>query len=288
MTRRHNLLFQSHNQQTLGQTQSSIPTIDVELKVAGDGNRTCLMEEPNRPSEPVEVYRQCPKPTSSNEDIFRSSSKRRCSNEREPIDSAEAKIPELPDPKQDICPNKFLCQLVDALHGLQLEPKPALSMNDFFCEVSEKQMAAYNNEVVSAVRDNDLDQLKRFHESGQVMDCFNRFGESLLNLACRRGFEDIVRYLLDETEVCVRSSDDCGRTPLHDACWNPVPQLKVCKWILEREPVLFFVKDRRGCTAFDYARPEHWPVWRKFLLENRDCLKVLTRPENRARLAKTV
>ena len=53
------------------------------------------------------------------------------------------------------------------------------------------------------------------------MDCFNRFGESLLNIACRRGFEDIVAYLLEQESVSVRHCDDCGRTPLHDACWHP-------------------------------------------------------------------
>ena len=109
---------------------------------------------------------------------------------------------------------------------------------------------------------------------------YNRFGESLLHMACRRGFEDIVDYLLDqESETETRICDDNGRTVLHDACWNPSPQLKICKRILDRDPILFFICDNRGCSAFEYARPEHWEIWRNFLLDNKDSLKALKHEE---------
>ena len=218
-------------------------------------------------------------PVSSDEDLIKYGQKRRCSNEREKIELPPSTVVSLPDPDEDISPDDFLVKLVMAQYGISLEAKPALSLEGFFLEVTEAQMACYNTEVVSAVRNNDLDHLKQLHVLGQPMDCFNRFGESLLNIACRRGFEDIVKYLLEQESVSVRYSDDCGRTPLHDACWHPSPQLTICKWILERDPVLFFTKDRRGCTAFKYARPEHWPIWRKFLLDNRESLERLTKAE---------
>jgi ankyrin repeat protein len=88
------------------------------------------------------------------------------------------------------------------------------------------------------------------------MNCFNRFGESLLHMDCRRGFEDTVEFLLDQPEVDVRICDDNGRTILHDACWNPLPQLKTCRRILQRDPTLLFISDNRGCSAFQYARRE--------------------------------
>jgi hypothetical protein len=229
------------------------------------------------------------KAVSSDEDFFSSikiSRKRRCSNELERFDSSSNKFFALPDPNEDISPDDFLVQLIDAVYGYKFEAKPTLLLKGFFGKVSEEQMVAYNTDVVAAVRNNELDQLKRLHQNGQAMNCFNRFGESLLNIACRRGFEDVVRYLLDQPDVSVRYSDDCGRTPLHDTCWNPSPQLTICKWILERDPALFFAMDRRGCTAFQYARPEHWPIWRKFLLDNRDSLKGLTDPDIRSRLYK--
>lgn len=192
----------------------------------------------------------------------------------------------LPNVDENISPDEFLLRLVDAHLGFKLEPKKALDLKQFLTKATDEQIAAYTTEVVTAVRDEELDHLRRMEQNGQVMNCFNRFGESLLNLACRRGFESIVRYLLDIPDVNLRHSDDCGRTPLHDACWHPEPQLTICKWILEEEPALFFIMDRRGCTAFQYARPQHWPIWRKFLMDNRQILERLKEPTIRAMLTK--
>jgi len=97
----------------------------------------------------------------------------------------------LPDPDTDASPDEYLLLLTKALIGKDLEAKPALSLDSFFYEVTEEQMAAYTMEVVNSVRNNDLVLLKKLHQEGQALDCFNRFGESLLNMACRRGFESI-------------------------------------------------------------------------------------------------
>lgn len=192
----------------------------------------------------------------------------------------------LPDVDENISPDEFLLKLVDAQLGIKVEPKKAMEVKGFFHHSTDEEVAAYNSEVVSAVRDEELDRLRKMQENGQQLNCFNRFGESLLNLACRRGFESIVRYLMDQPSITVKTSDDCGRTPLHDACWHPQPQLSICKWILEEEPALFFIMDRRGCTAFEYARPQHWPIWRKFLLENRHSLDGLKDPARKSMLYK--
>ena len=195
---------------------------------------------------------------------------------------------ELPDPNEDkVSPDDFLHKLVYATCGLELEPKKAKSLENFFAKVTDEQIAAYTITVVQACRSNDLDALKKLQsEEGQIMNCFNRFGESLLTMACRRGFEDIVEYLLDSAEVDVRISDDSGRTVLHDACWNPSPQLKICQWIMQRDPALFFIADNRGCTPFQYARPEHWGIWRRFLLDNKDTLQSLTNEDVKTKLSK--
>jgi hypothetical protein len=192
---------------------------------------------------------------------------------------------ELPDVNENVSPDDFLLKLVSAQYNVSLQVKPALSLENFFSDVSEEQMAAYNIQIVTTARNNDLNGLKKLHSEGQRLDCTNRFGESLLNMACRRGFEDVVEFFLEQ-DVNVRICDDGGRTPLHDACWHPSPQLSICKWIIEREPSLFLISDKRGCTAFQYARPEHWPIWRTFLFENRECLKALTKPEILNRLTK--
>lgn len=198
---------------------------------------------------------------------------------------SEPTVP-LPDVDENISPDEFLLKLVDAQLGYKLEPKKATEIKDFFHKSTDDEVAAYTTEVVTAVRDEELDHLRKMQNDGQELNCFNRFGESLLNLACRRGFESIVRYLMDQPGVTFKTSDDCGRTILHDACWHPQPQLKICQWILEEEPLLFFVMDRRGCTPFEYARPQHWPVWRQFLLDNRYNLGGLKDPAIRSMLAK--
>jgi hypothetical protein len=194
---------------------------------------------------------------------------------------------ELPDPKENISPDEFLMKLVKFMCNVDLEAKTARSLEGYFCSVSDEQIAAYTIKVVSAVRTNDLEALKALQSDGQILNCFNRFGESLLTMACRRGFEDIVAYLLNQPDIDIRISDDSGRTVLHDACWNPSPQLKICKWILEREPALFFILDNRGCSAFHYARPEHWGIWRQFLLDNRELLTSLKKDDVLAKLAKS-
>lgn len=195
--------------------------------------------------------------------------------ERISLPSEEPREP-LPDPSVVMSPDEYLLKLVKAMYGLDLEVKAALSMKAFFCDVTDEQVAAYNMKVVGAVRNNDVNALKQLHEEGQALNCFNRFGESLLNMSCRRGFADIVSYLLQQPDIDVRIRDDSGRTPLHDACWNPKPQLEICKGLIERDPALLLIADKRGHTAFQYARREDWGTWCKFLHENRQSLKPLS------------
>lgn len=200
----------------------------------------------------------------------------------------EVKEAELPDPKStNVDPDKYLAQLTKALWGADIKVKPALDLKDFFEEITEEQMAAYNMEIVSAARENNVDKLKALcEERGRdCLDCFNRFGEGLLNMACRRGFKEMAKFLLSEVHLSVRVRDDYGRTPCHDACWHPEPQLEICGWILERDPSLFLVADKRGFTPFQYARPNDWPVWRKFLFDNRDLLSPLAEPQVVAKFA---
>jgi Ankyrin repeats (3 copies) len=199
----------------------------------------------------------------------------------------EDPIMDLPDHTIHESPEVYLQKLVKVMcHGRELEVKKARSLEGFFARVTEAQMEAYTIAVVSVVRNNDLAGLKELHSKGQVLNCFNRFGESLLHMACRRGFDDMVEFLLGQPEMDIRICDDNGRTVLHDACWNPSPQLKICQRILERDPTLFFIADNRGCSAFQYARPEHWDIWRKFLLDNKESLTALNQPDVLERLAK--
>ena len=187
----------------------------------------------------------------------------------------------LPDPKEDVKPTVFLQDLVESLYGYRPEVKTASTLKGYFPEVSEDQIAAYDMNVLNAARDDDLQRLKGLYESGQTMDCCNRFGESLLHLVCRRGFEDVALFLLVDVELKVRICDDCGRNPFHDICWNPTAQIEIAKLLLERDPTLLLIGDKRGHTPFDYARPEDWQTWRDFLFEHRSYLEPLQEESTR-------
>jgi ankyrin repeat protein len=184
---------------------------------------------------------------------------------------------------ENVDPDEYLIQLIEALWpGVKLQVKSAVELDNFFPIITEQQMSAYNMHVVKMARLNDVTGLRKyFEENGrEALDCFNRFGEGLLNMACRRGFVEMAEFLLSpEVNLSARVRDDYGRTPLHDACWHPQPQLAICKWIMERDPSLFLVADKRGFTPFQYARKNDWTIWRQFLFENKEFLKALTNPD---------
>ncbi|KAL3778089.1 hypothetical protein ACHAWO_001755 [Cyclotella atomus] len=145
-----------------------------------------------------------------------------------------------------------------------------ISQDSYFISLTEDQQLAYNNEKVGAVQNNDVDALRLMLHSGEIMQTSNRFGESLLHTACRRGFTDVVHFFLYEAGVCPRIRDDMGRTPMHDACWSScAPNHDLMRMLIETAPEMLLSKDGRGHTPFDYARREHWPNWVMFLNENR-------------------
>ena len=187
------------------------------------------------------------------------------------MESIQSRLP-LPDAANDD-PDDYLLMLLHAMFPqIKVRVKSSNELNDYFPTPTEEQMSNYTTQVVNVVRLNDAQQMKEYYQThGRAsLDCCNRFGEGLLNMACRRGFTETVKYLLlsPEIQLNVRVRDDGGRTPLHDACWYPEPQLDVCAWIMQQDPSLFLVADKRGYTPFQYARKSDWLVWRKFLYSN--------------------
>lgn len=145
-----------------------------------------------------------------------------------------------------------------------------ISQESYFISLTEEQQLAYNNEKVGAVQNNDVEALRDMLHGGEIMQTSNRFGESLLHTACRRGFTDVVHFFLYEAGVCPRIRDDMGRTPMHDACWSScAPNHELMLMLIEFAPEMLLSTDGRGHTPFDYARREHWPNWVSFLNENR-------------------
>lgn len=133
---------------------------------------------------------------------------------------------------------------------------------------------AYDLEAVRAIRTSDIDRLKELLAEGRSLDACNQFGESLVHMACRRGNVAVVDFLVNTARVSGDVKDDFGRTPLHDACWTPTPNLAVMDVLLKAvSPQLLLVEDVRGHTPFHYARKEHAGVWLQFLKERSDLIK---------------
>jgi hypothetical protein len=160
--------------------------------------------------------------------------------------------------------------------GYKADTKSSSSLANFFLELNNEHIEAYSVELVKAIRDRNIPLLRQFHESGRMLQCSNRFGESLLHMACRRGYTDVVRFLIKEADVSLRIKDDFGRTPLHDACWSASPNFELMELIIEHDPDLLLIEDGRGHSPFSYARRSHWKEWNDFLTARRETLRLNT------------
>lgn len=146
-----------------------------------------------------------------------------------------------------------------------------------FVEPTQSMIDAYKMETIQACRSQDLAKLRQLFERGEVLNCCNRFGESLIHMACRRGDLDTVKFLLLEADASLYIRDDYGRTPLHDACWTPSPKFDLIDFLIEQAPEFLNVKDVRGHTPLHYIRREHWAEWTKFLTDRKEKLRFKRR-----------
>ena len=168
---------------------------------------------------------------------------------------------------KDVSPSDYLIQEIrQRIHG-DIIMHRATEIVGFFREPTEEDFTSYNNTAVSAIRSRNIEKLRELYKNGTSLQSCNRFGESLVHMACRRGFTDVVEFLITEASISVNIRDDFGRTPLHDACWTSQPNLALVDTLIRKEPRLLLMSDKRGYTPFQYARKEHWDIWRRFLSE---------------------
>ena len=148
-----------------------------------------------------------------------------------------------------------------------------------FLPPTAAMLEAYGTSIVMEVRNNNLEAVKKLFQEGQFkygVNACNRFGESILHIACRRGHLDMVKFLVGEAGLsCSTIRDDYHRTPLHDAFWTSTASPDVVEYMLEQPFVvdLLMAKDKRGFTPLDYSRGEDREKWLRFLWERRDLLK---------------
>eukprot|EP00980_Cylindrotheca_fusiformis_P009017 scaffold1934_cov79-Cylindrotheca_fusiformis.AAC.6 len=159
--------------------------------------------------------------------------------------------------------------------GCNPEVVSSQSLPDFFAEVTEEEIQAYDAEALRAIREADMETLRRFLDENRPLKCSNQFGESLLHLACRKSLITVVTFLVDEANVPLNVRDDMGRSPLHDAFWCPEVNFELVDLILQRCPDLLMISDKRGHPPLAYARKQHWKSWNTFLQSRSDIIKTI-------------
>ena len=117
--------------------------------------------------------------------------------------------------------------------------------------------------LVSALRKGGCALMKKtLDQPGCHVMASNKAGHTLLHCACRLGDEEAVQLLL-ERGADQASCDECGKTPLHDACWAVDFNPGILKAVLDRDPNLMFAIDRFRATALEYC---HNSLTREFIL----------------------
>ena len=166
-------------------------------------------------------------------------------------------------------PQRYLMSLLQSKDP-SITTVSSLSLKGYFLEYNDSHYDSYDAESIAAIRGENLDALRALQSTeGRTLQAANKFGESLLHMACRRSFTRVVHFLLTEADVSPKVCDDVGRTPLHDACWTCEPNTDLMELLILHCPELLVMKDRRGSAPFEYIRGDHACAWMKFLSENK-------------------
>lgn len=179
-----------------------------------------------------------------------------------------------------VSPEHLLADVMAELGNPHPCYRSSFEMDNYFLDPTDEQIAAYDNTITSAVRSGDIAQMRRLMDEGHIMHCSNRFGETILHIACRRGSLRMIKFLMEEGGASIRVRDDLGRTVLHDACWTAKPALDVMQYLIQNDPQLITVMDKRGSSPLGYARRDHWDLWCDFLLRNAALLRTKTACSN--------
>lgn len=187
------------------------------------------------------------------------------------------KRPDLITTKQiapHLSPLEYICLEWKEKYGNEPTIKPAKDIPNLISGFTAEEIESYDMNLVKTVRTRDLDTLREMYASGRNLRCGNKFGESIMHFACRRGYVDVVSFLINEANICFRVKDDYGRTPMHDALWTTEPNFELVEILLEIYPDLVFVSDDRGHTPFEYVRKEHQKEWVSFLSTHMNLIYV--------------
>jgi len=166
-------------------------------------------------------------------------------------------------------PNEFLRMLLTS-RGYPSAPIDFEAIKSARTSPTEKQIRDYDHKFVLAVRSSDVETVKSLHAEGREMMACNKYGESILHIACRRGSLSLVSFLLSLSSTNPSHIDDYGRNALHDACWRSEACLEVTTLLLDRNLNLLRCPDVRGATPLQYVPQDQWAVWNMFLYMNKE------------------
>jgi hypothetical protein len=163
----------------------------------------------------------------------------------------------------EVSPLEKLTAILES-RGTPYQPVPYISMRDSFVRVTDEMIEAYDAELMGAVHQNDIEKIQELHRAGHLLQCCNRFGESIVHTVARRGHFEIL-YFLAQHQVSMRVLCDNGRTPLHDACWTTAPNFKAITFLIRECPDFLFTADNRSLTPLSYVPREVWGMWLVYL-----------------------
>ena len=142
-------------------------------------------------------------------------------------------------------------------------------MITYFSVPSPLQKASFGTAVLNCVKSGDTNKLERLVKQGLSPNPCNAFGDSLLDLICKRGDDELFKILLS-CGATIHVVDSFGRTPLHHLCWCKDSPFKLVEKILDIDPTMILAKDLQGLTPLEYVSCEKWPDWVEFFLANGD------------------
>jgi len=143
------------------------------------------------------------------------------------------------------------------------------SLSKYYSKPSELQKASFGNAVTKAVHSRDCTKLQSLLQSGLSPNPCNQFGDSILNIICKRGQEDLFQTVIN-CGTSIHTSDFFGRTPLHFVCWSSAIRFSIVKKILELDVDMLRAIDKVGKTPLDYISADKWDEWNAFLMKYQD------------------
>ena len=139
----------------------------------------------------------------------------------------------------------------------------------YYAKPTPAQVASYGPFTIGLVKKGMAEELEEALNLGLSPNACNKRGESLLHMACRRGFKNVVDTFFQQGAL-LTVADDYGRTPLHDCCWAATPALNLFEDLLLRDKKMLFLKDVRGSLPLAYVHKNDCEIWMKWLDKNID------------------